>query len=57
MSTIPNEKKFTMYGDGAIQMFNWLTPYIEAAGYKWEQRDIKGPLQVLGGREITITKA
>lgn len=28
--------QFVIYGDSALQMFHWLTPFIEEAGYKWE---------------------
>lgn len=33
---IPQELEWVIYGDSAFQMFNWLTPYIEEAGYTWK---------------------
>lgn len=29
------DKEWIVYGDNALQMFHWLTPYIEKAGYQW----------------------
>lgn len=48
-----HEKSFVVYGDGAMQMFEWLTPYIEQAGYRYKIESIK---DAIGARKITITK-
>lgn len=53
MSSIP-EKQFVIYGDSGFQMFSWLTPYIENAGYKWECHPKKDSF---GAWEIIITYA
>lgn len=31
-----DSKNFIVYGDDGMQMFHWLTPYIEEAGYNWK---------------------
>lgn len=37
-------KTFVVYGDSGMQMFNWLSPYIEAAGYKWITKATPGEI-------------
>jgi hypothetical protein len=51
-------KTFVVYGDSAIQMFAWLEPYIEKAGYKHTtsaEFDSMGNI-LIGARRITIEK-
>jgi hypothetical protein len=38
------ERNFIVYGDSALQMFHWLTPYIEQAGYIWKVFPIVGQI-------------
>lgn len=47
------EKSWVIYGDSARQMFIWLTPYIEEAGYSWE---VETQDDTVGKYKITIYK-
>lgn len=53
------EKEFVIVGDGAHKMFNWLTPYIEEAGYTWtieQNMDSDGNV-IIGSSRIKIINA
>ena len=50
-------KRWTIYGDSAFQIFNWLTPFIEKAGYNWRvNHHITENNPTFGGWDIEITK-
>lgn len=54
------EKSFVIYENAAERMFNWLTPYIEQAGYSWKQEPfeqrIGDAIEWTSAVRITITK-
>lgn len=51
-------KKWVIYGDSAFQMFNWLTPFIEKAGYEWSYKNHKDNMgkETFGAWDIKIVK-
>lgn len=50
------DTEFVIYGDSAHQVFSWLSPFIEKAGYRWErshpQNDTREPS--FGGSRVKI---